>query len=212
MTEVQKLTNQLAKAIEALPIAEKIEALNEARKALHAVSPFASEPVDLVLWVPAEKVTAYDEYENPNAVAPPEMALLIQSVEANGYTMPIVTHETDDSHVVVDGMHRRKVGTQNSGINARIHGHLPVTHIRANRSDVEARIAQTVQHNRARGEHGVSQMSALVRMLNLAGWKDEKIQKELGMEVDEVLRLKQITGLAALFANRDFSEAWEVIR
>jgi ParB-like chromosome segregation protein Spo0J len=71
------------------------------------------------------------------------------------------------------------------------------------------RIAATIRHNRARGEHAVEQMSSIVRMLYEAGWPDEKIQAELGMDLDEVVRLKQLTGLAALFRDRDFSEAWE---
>lgn len=196
----------IAAQIAALPLDERIDTLNEVRRVFHEVSPFRSEPVDLVIWARQSDVRA-NNY-NPNAVAPPEMELLRHSIAANGYTQPIVVHH-EDAFVVVDGYHRNRVGRECPEIRERIHGCLPLTQIRADRSDMNARIAATVQHNRARGEHSVERMSELVRELYEAGWKDEQIQKELGMELDEVIRLKQITGLAALFAQRDFSEAWE---
>lgn len=199
----------IAAQIAALPLDERIDTLNEVRRVFHEVSPFRSEPVDLVIWARQSDVRA-NNY-NPNAVAPPEMELLRHSIAANGYTQPIVVHR-DNAFVVVDGYHRNRVGRECPEIAARIHGRLPVTQIRAERSDLNARIAATVQHNRARGEHSVERMSELVRELYEAGWKDEQIQKELGMELDEVVRLKQITGLAALFAQREFSEAWEAAK
>lgn len=159
-------------------------------------------------WVPVTDVKPAT-YENPNYVAPPEMRLLAHSVEANGYTMPVVTHEADVGTVTVDGHHRRRVCIETEGIRESTLGYLPVTRIRAERSDEPARIAATIEHNRARGEHRVDSMSEVVRMLYQAGWRDDKIQQELGMDADEVRRLKQITGLAELFAERDFSRAWE---
>jgi ParB-like chromosome segregation protein Spo0J len=204
---IERLTSRLVEAIAALSVPVRVDAINAAREALHEVSPFRDEPVDLVTWVKAENVVANDY--NPNAVAPPEMKLLTYSIEANGYTQPIVVHRGEDGDVVVDGYHRNRVGREVPGIRRRLHGYLPVTRIRTGRSDIMSRIAATVQHNRARGEHGVDRMSALVRQLYEAGWKDDQIQRELGMELDEVLRLKQVTGLAALFADREFSEAWE---
>lgn len=197
----------MAQQIALLPINERIAMLNEVRTILHTISPFQSEPVDLVLWVKHSEVQA-NEY-NPNAVAPPEMRLLEYSILENGYTQPIVSHREEKHDVVVDGYHRNRVGRESEAVRARIHGHLPITRIRAERSDLSSRVAATVQHNRARGEHSVNLMSGLVRQLYEAGWKDEQIQKELGMEIDEVIRLKQITGLAALFKDREFSEAWE---
>ena len=83
---------------------ERVRLLNEARQALTAVSPFKSEPVDCVTWVPADSVEANDY--NPNAVAPPEMELLRLSVMADGYTQPIVANQEDGRIVVVDGFHR----------------------------------------------------------------------------------------------------------
>lgn len=197
----------LVAALEAIPEAERIAAINEARTAIHAVSPLRHHPVDLVLWVPAGTVRGNDY--NPNRVAPPEMKLLAHSVRANGYTMPIVAHAVEDSELVVDGFHRHRVGKEDVEIAESTRGHLPVTHIRAERSDEAARIAATVEHNRARGEHVVGEMSELVRTLSRAGWRDDKIEEELGLDPDELRRLKQITGLAELFAEREFSEAWE---
>ena len=197
----------LVEHLSTLPICERVDALNQIRTALHAVSPFQNEPVDLVLWVAVKDVHA-NNY-NPNTVAPPEMALLRLSIRENGYTQPIVAHDDGDGYEVVDGFHRNRVGREDPDVHVRVHGYLPVTQIRAERADLRARIAATVQHNRARGEHGVNAMSGLVRQLYEMGWTDPQIQRELGMEPDEVTRLKQLTGLAALFADREFSEAWE---
>jgi ParB-like chromosome segregation protein Spo0J len=200
---VKALVEELSK----LPEDERIDALNEVRAELHAISPMRDHPVDFVRWARADRVTA-NTY-NPNTVAPPEMRLLVHSVLANGYTMPIVVHAGEDRDVIVDGFHRSRVGKENPEIRASVLGRLPVTSIRAERSDEAARIAATVEHNRARGEHRVDAMSDVVRMLYQAGWRDEQIREELGMDADEVRRLKQITGLAELFADREFSEAWE---
>jgi ParB-like chromosome segregation protein Spo0J len=205
---IDVLVRKLCAAIVELGEEDRIDALNRVRIALHDVSPLRDQPVDLVLWVRAETVRG-NEY-NPNAVAPPEMRLLTHSVLANGYTMPIVTHEIDETSVeVVDGFHRQRVGKEIPEVRERCHGRLPVTRIRADRADAGARIAATIEHNRARGEHQVDRMSEVVRMLYQQGWSEQRIMQELGMEADEVLRLKQMTGLAELFRDRQFSEAWE---
>lgn len=204
---IDRLTEELCEALAAIPERERVAALNRVRASLHEVSPLRHHPVDLVLWVPAETVRG-NEY-NPNVVAPPEMRLLAHSVRANGYTMPIVAHHVEAAEMVVDGFHRNRVGKEVPEVAESTMGHLPITHIRAERSDEAARIAATVEHNRARGEHRVGDMAEIVRMLYAAGWRDDKIREELGMDPDEVRRLKQITGLAELFAERDFSEAWE---
>jgi ParB-like chromosome segregation protein Spo0J len=199
----------LVSALGAMPTEERVDALNVTRAALHGVSPFRSEPVDCVLWVPAESVAANDY--NPNAVAPPEMRLLALSIETDGYTMPIVTHdEAGERRKIVDGFHRVRIGTEHAAVRERVLGYLPVTTIKADRTGRADRIAATIRHNRARGVHGVQAMSGIVMELHRRNWSDEKIGRELGMEPDEVLRLKQITGLAELFADREFSEAWEV--
>ena len=174
---------------------------------MHEASPFRDEPVDLVLWVPNETVAA-NTY-NPNAVAPPEMRLLERSIDADGYTQPVVTMPTESGREVIDGFHRNRVGKEVARIRKRIHGHLPIVTIRSTREERGDRMAATIRHNRARGEHGVKPMSQIVADLVDMGWDDQRIAKELGMDADEVLRLKQITGLAALFKDRDFSRAWE---
>jgi len=199
---------ELAEEVGQLPENERIEVLNQIRLALHAVSPFQDDPVDCVLWVPAEMVEANDY--NPNVVAPPEMKLLRKSVEADGFTQPIVTYAVNGHREVVDGFHRKRVGIEVKSIAKRIRGHLPVTTIREDRTQREDRIAATIRHNRARGKHLVDNMSEIVVELSRRNWSKEKIGRELGMEPDEVLRLKQISGLAEMFADKEFSEAWEI--
>ena len=188
---------------------EKVEALNRVRRALHEASPLRHEPVDCVQWVRADRVKANDY--NPNTVAPPEMELLTRSIEADGYTQPIVTWSADGGVLeVVDGFHRHRVGREVPEIHTRILGFLPVVVANETRTDRGDRIAATIRHNRARGKHRIDGMSAIVVELKRRNWSDSKIGKELGMDPDEVLRLAQISGLAEMFADREFSEAWEV--
>lgn len=158
-------------------------------------------PVSNVIWVPANEVYANDY--NPNTVAPPEMELLKISIESDGFTQPIVVWKTEDGYEVVDGFHRHKVGKLLKM------SHLPVVIINSDRSDKGDRMASTIRHNRARGKHQVGSMSEIVQDLKKRNWSDEKVARELGMEPDEVLRLKQIGGLAELFSDSEFSEAWE---
>jgi ParB-like chromosome segregation protein Spo0J len=202
---LDELKDALRNHLSGLGMEERITALNELRGLLHELSP-QTEPVDYVRWVPAGKVVA-NEY-NPNKVAPPEMRLLHISIKEDGYTQPIVCfYDGDnDQYVVVDGFHRTRVGTEKRDIRERIHGYLPVVVID---KPLDERMASTIRHNRARGKHAVSPMSDLVATLYRGGWADDRIAKELGMELDEVLRLKQITGLPEIFADREYSRAWE---
>ena len=208
MGNISDRTSALIDALRELPENERIEALNRVKLALHDISPFRNEPVDCVLWVPADTVQANDY--NPNVVAPPEMKLLTLSIEADGYTQPIVTYPINGHREVVDGFHRSRVGKEVKAIRERTRGYLPVTSVRADRQDREDRIASTIRHNRARGRHQVDNMSEIVVELSRRNWSDEKIGRELGMDPDEVLRLKQISGLAEAFADLEFSEAWEI--
>lgn len=205
------LTEQFApivRGVSALPLPDRVAVINRLREMLHAVSPFSGEPVDFVRWVHSDSVHANDY--NPNSVAPPEMELLRQSIRADGYTQPIVGMLDDSqSYEVIDGFHRHRVGKECADINQRINGYLPVVQIRKDRADKSDRMAATIRHNRARGEHRVDSMAEIVVELKRRFWSDEKIGRELGMDSDEVLRLTQVTGLAGLFADRDFSEAWE---
>lgn len=190
-----------------LPIEQKIDAINTVREWLHAVSPFNTEPVDFVRWVKSRSVHANDY--NPNSVAPPEMQLLRLSIASDGYTQPIVSMLVNDAYEVIDGFHRHRVGKECKDIQDRVHGYLPLVQIRSSQTDKSDRMASTIRHNRARGEHRVDSMAEIVVELKRRFWDDKKIAKELGMEPDEVLRLTQVTGLAGLFADREFSEAWE---
>ena len=188
-------------------IAERTAAINEIKRMLKEVSPFSAEPVECVQWVKSDLVIANDY--NPNSVAPPEMQLLHTSIQEDGYTQPIVVWQHDGIFEVVDGFHRNRVGKEYADIKERIHGYLPVVVINGDREDKGDRIASTIRHNRARGKHKVEAMSDIVLDLKKRNWSDIKIAKELGMDADEVLRLAQIQGLAEMFADREFSQAWE---
>ncbi len=196
----------------------RIEILNKMKVAMHEISPFKNEPVDCVLWIKNTQVGANDY--NPNAVAPPEMALLELSISEDGYTQPIVGYnETGQIGTaiegqqieVVDGFHRHRVGKECQSVASRVMGYLPIVQIKNSRSDKSDRMAATIRHNRARGKHNVDSMSDIVMELKRRNWSDEKIGKQLGMEPDEVLRLSQISGLAVMFADKEFSEAWEAV-
>ncbi len=186
----------------------RVEVINQIKMALHEASPFRNEPVDCVLWVPSDQVFANDY--NPNSVAPPEMKLLERSIEADGYTQPIVTMTAEAGREVIDGFHRNIVGKTSVIVRDRVLGYLPVVTINESRTDKGDRIAATIRHNRARGKHRIEGMSDIVVELKRRNWTDEKIGRELGMEPDEVLRLCQITGLAEMFMDREFSQSWDI--
>jgi ParB-like chromosome segregation protein Spo0J len=207
--EIKALTDQLKLAIESETDTDaKIELLNEVRYELHTVSPLRHHPVDYVMWEKSELIEA-NEY-NPNKVAPPEWAMLNQSVEQDGYTMSIVAHRESEGVKIVDGFHRRLVERTNPTVSASTFGRVPITQIRQSVADKGGRMASTILHNRARGSHNIELMSQIVAELVEMGKGDAWICKHVGMSADELLRLKQITGLAALFTNKDFSQSWEV--
>lgn len=162
-------------------------------------------PVYKVVAVPIEKIEP-NSY-NPNSVAPPEMKLLYESIKEDGYTMPIVCYyvKEEDKYIIVDGFHRYRVMTDYPDIYKREQGLLPVSVIN---KTIDRRMASTIRHNRARGTHDVDLMSNIVKELHEIGRSDAWISKHLGMDRDEILRLKQITGLAALFKDINFGQAW----
>jgi ParB-like chromosome segregation protein Spo0J len=186
---------------------EKVEAINRIKIELHKISPMKNEPVDCVLWVPCDVIEANDY--NPNSVAPPEMELLAVSILEDGYTQPIVTFDEDSKRTVVDGFHRNRVGKEVKAVRERVLGYLPVVTINEWKEDKGDRIASTIRHNRARGKHRIDAMSEIIVDLKRRNWSNEKIAKNLGMDADEILRLSQISGLAEMFADESFSEAWE---
>lgn len=197
----------LVRTLKDLPTHDRVSAINTIRAVIHEISPFANEPVDFVRWVLADDVRANDY--NPNSVAPPEMELLRVSIMADGYTQPIVTNAEDARFVVVDGFHRNRVGKECKDVAVRLKGYLPIVQIRESQVDKADRIASTIRHNRARGKHKVEAMSDIVVELKKRNWSNDKIAKNLGMDQDEILRLCQISGLVEVFADRQFSKAWE---
>lgn len=163
-------------------------------------------PVYGIRAVPIEKVRA-NAY-NPNHVATPEMKLLYDSIKEDGYTMPIVCYyiPEEDVYEIVDGFHRYLTMKNHRDIYERERGLLPVSVIDKPLSE---RMASTIRHNRARGSHDVDLMSKIVGELHELGRTDAWIMKHLGMDADEVLRLKQLSGLAALFKDKEFSHGWD---
>lgn len=205
MSRIEELEEELLSIIGKLDLDEKVQELNKLKQRMLEVSPFSEEPVDCVIWVKAEDVQA-NEY-NPNIVASPEMKLLHTSIKLDGYTQPIVTYDLKNGkREVVDGFHRNRVGKEFADISKRIHGYLPVTTLE---KPLEERIGSTIRHNRARGTHQIRPMSDIVLELSKSGMTDEEICGKLGMELDEVIRLKQITGLKEAFQNHEFSKSWE---
>lgn len=166
----------------------------------------SNSPVYGVKAVPVEKIRA-NEY-NPNRVAPPEMKLLYDSIKEDGYTMPIVCYyrKDEDVYEIVDGFHRYTVMLQYPDIYKREGGMLPVSVIN---KPIEDRMASTIRHNRARGSHNIDLMSTIVAELVEMGKSNDWISRHLGMDLDEIVRLKQVTGLADLFKDGEFSQSWE---
>ena len=163
-------------------------------------------PVYNVLPVPLEKIQA-NSY-NPNSVAPPEMKLLYQSIKEDGYTMPVVCYYNieNDTYEIVDGFHRFTIMKTHKDIFEREKGCLPVVVID---KDENNRMASTIRHNRARGSHSIELMTNIVSELVKSGMGDDWILKQIGMDADELLRLKQLSGLAELFKNKEFSNSKE---
>lgn len=209
MSNIENIVSLIDAELEGKPLAERVDTINDLRAAIATHSPFQAEPVDFVQWILNDDVHSNDY--NPNVVAPPEMELLRLSISADGYTQPIVTmDEGDGTREVIDGFHRHRVGKECEDVQKRVQGYLPVVTIRQDRMERKDRIASTIRHNRARGKHRIDAMSEIVVELKRRNWSDERVAKELGMDADEVLRLCQITGLAELFNDDDFSRSWEV--
>ena len=177
--------------------------IQEIRDWLHEHGDHSSSPVDVVRWVSVERVRA-NNY-NPNKVAPPEMKLLKLSIQEDGFTQPVVTVRDGDNFVVVDGFHRYSLARDDDEIREAHSGEVPIVVIDA---PLEHRMASTVRHNRARGNHGVTGMSGLVLGMLEEGMEDAEICHELGMEPEELIRLKHITGFSKLFENTEYAKEW----
>lgn len=202
---IHQVIDELCRYIEEMTdINGKIDTLNYIRSKLHDVSPMKQHPVDFVAWEKSEGIESNDY--NPNHVAPPEMKLLITSIEEDGYTMPIVTCPEEKTIRIVDGFHRRKAEQKSTKISNATFGRLPVTFIREQQRGISERMACTIRHNRARGVHDIDLMSKIIHELTLIGKSPMWISKHIGMDQDEILRLKQLSGIAALFEGNEFSK------
>lgn len=182
---------------------QEIEVIKEA---LHNKSPQKNQPIDRVRWVPVDMVQANDY--NPNAVATTEMRLLHTSISHDGYTQPVVTiwDSKINKYIIVDGFHRYTTMVRNKDIREQCNGLLPIVVIE---KDINDRMASTVRHNRARGKHSVAGMASMVFEMLDNGWTDADICNELGMEPEEIVRLKHITGFSKLFEDTEYKKAWE---
>ena len=195
----------LIEEVSSMSVSKKIEFIEDLKERLDELHPLAEQPVNRVRWVDIDKVQANDY--NPNAVAGNEMHLLYTSILHDGYTQPVVTiyDEKIKKYIIVDGFHRYFTCKSNKDILDRNKGLLPIVVLQKN---INERMAATVRHNRARGKHSVGGMSNMVFQMLDNGWQDDDICNHLGMEADELLRLKHITGFSKLFENTEYTKAW----
>lgn len=186
--------------------ADPVALTKELREIINRRSPTQSQPIDYVRWVPVEQVEANDY--NPNSVAKNEMRLLYTSIKHDGYTQPVVTvyDPERDKYVIVDGFHRYSTMRNNKDIQETTGGLLPIVVID---KPINDRMASTVRHNRARGKHSMTGMASMVFGMLDNGWSDEAICHEIGVEPDELIRLKHVTGFSKLFESVEYRRAWE---
>ena len=202
---LENISKDIQEDLKDLTEDDKILYIEKLKANLNKLTSLSTQPVNQIRWVDIEKVQANDY--NPNSVAKVEMGLLYTSIKHDGYTQPVVTiyDEKLDKYIIVDGFHRYFVCKSNKDILERNHSKLPIVVID---KDINDRMASTVRHNRARGKHSVNGMSHMVFTMLENGWKDEDICNHLGMEADELLRLKHITGFSKLFEDAEYSKAW----
>ena len=206
--ELIKIQDRLDALLAALTKRQVTAVLNQLSLYIQKKGLFSTEPVSAVQWIKAEYIVGNDY--NPNNVALPELKLLTHSMLTDGFTQPLVVRALNKNQFeLIDGYHRHSISQKNMALKKRLDGYVPVVVIsyEAGRKD---HIAATIRHNRARGRHQIQAMSALVQELVHLGWDEKRIAEELGMEADEVLRLRQINGLTEMFSRRTYSEAWTV--
>ncbi len=188
----------------ALPFERRVQIFNEATEMLKEMMGLDHPALAVKLVAPGKIIS--NDY-NPNRMARPEARLLELSMEKDGVTLPIVASRNDrGEYVIVDGFHRTQVIKYHLPLCEPLHGYVPVVELN---KDIDDRIASTVRHNMARGSHKTTLSARLVGLLKTHEWSDARIAKELGMDPDEVLRLKQLTGLIEAFADQEFSRSWE---
>lgn len=201
----QEVISNIHSLLENSKGADRQDIINTIKTELHNYSDKKVNPVDNVIWVNFNKVEANDY--NPNAVAKREMKLLYTSIKHDGYTQPIVTiYDKDrDKYVIVDGFHRYATMVYSKDLQELNNCMVPVVVLDKGIND---RMASTIRHNRARGKHSVDGMSNIVLNMLKNGWDDAEICNELGLEAEELIRLKYVTGYAKLYENKEFSRAW----
>jgi len=200
------MIDKIKKYIATLNEEEIIEYFERLKELIHHESPLGTQPVNRIRWVNIDDVSPNDY--NPNSVAKKEMQLLYTSILHDGYTQPVVTifDEEKKKYVIIDGFHRYFTCKSNKDILERNKGRLPIVVLEKSIND---RMASTVRHNRARGMHSVTGMSSMVFNMLENGWSDSNICNELGMSVEELIKLKHITGFSKLFKDKEYSKSWE---
>ncbi len=207
-SRVEGAIEDLVRAIDGLPLAARVDALNRARLALHAVSPFKEEPVDCVLWFRGEEVERNGW--NPNAVPPPEMLALTHSMQKYGITMPIVGVRTSAGSVPIrinDGFHRNLVVRSDPVVSARTHGYMPLSLLKGSFT-AEDEMSATILHNQARGTHSIEREIPIVQALDAAGWTAEQIGVGTVKSGEELIRIRQVGGAAQNLASGSYASAW----
>lgn len=205
LVDEEKLSVMIKPVLEyitGLPLDQRVEALNQVRGLLHDVSPF-EEPIDVVYWVRNEKVHPNDY--NPNVVYAPEMKLLEISMRKH-VTQPVVTSRIAGEYRITDGEHRYITATTSQKLKERLMGYVPVTITKS--KTLPDHMADTVEHNRARGVHKLDSMTDIVLTMMREGWSDDKIADHLGMDADEILRMKQVSGIAKAYERPAYNRAW----
>jgi len=200
--ELTALVKPVLDYLNGLLLEQRVEALNKVRSLLHQVSPF-DEPVDVVYWVRSETVHPNDY--NPNVVFAPEMKLLKTSMVKH-VTQPVVTSQIDGEYLITDGEHRYITVTTSKRLSARLMGYIPVTVTKS--KTLPEHMADTIEHNRARGVHKLDLMTEIVLTMLREGWTDDQIAEHLGMDADEILRMKQVSGIAKAFERPAYNRAW----
>lgn len=200
--ELTSLVKPVLAYLAGLPMEQRVEALNQVRGMLHHASPF-DDPVDVVYWVRSDIVHPNDY--NPNVVYAPEMKLLETSMNKH-VTQPVVTSQIDGEYLITDGEHRYITATTSKRLRSRLRGYVPVTVTKS--KTLPEHMADTVEHNRARGVHKLDSMTEIVLTMLREGWSDDKIAEHLGMDADEILRMKQVSGIAKAFERPAYNRAW----
>ncbi|WP_158612423.1 ParB N-terminal domain-containing protein [Erwinia psidii] len=186
---------------------QKIEIINTIKSTISKHSPFGHHPVDCIQWVKMGDIRTNDY--NPNTMPPAEEKLLHLSILRSGYTKPLLVRKEKNGHVIIDGVCRFNIAMRSAELQQLNFGYFPVAQLNEPHYSSQD-MATAIRHNRARGKHCIKGMINIVASLTESGWSIDKISHELGMEHDEVLRLKQISGLYNLFAEEEYSEAWTV--